>query len=1093
MAQKLVSLPKNHWMPDVMATTCYRCEKNFNSFRRRHHCRYCGLLFCANCTKIDASLPNGECLDRICFKCFEVLTATEVKPDQRLTQYPYFPKDNSVFIEEDVEDATTEANADTNFDLGDFFNEENEFNLENPQFGDYGNSEHLENYLASICKNSLNDIGATEFYEVVKDTVRETVRSIKPMKKDALNLNKYLRVINFPTENKCKFFKGLVFQKGLASKKMIERITNPKILILSGSSGFFLSDKKIVSMEKVVDQEENYTKIFLELLTNNIQPNLIIVEKSMPFNVIDELLTSGISVIMNMKLKFLKLISRLITGKVLGSINQAFYQKPGYLGNCSQFWQQRIGDENYIFFQAAEEVSLCGSVLFNPMGLNKNLYKETIMKLCMMYRSALLEKAVLDLFGVKSADFISFHSYQSSFIHLSTSRGRICSRPKVHQVEYYSKNGKALGDFFKFNLVKVLEKCTNFCEKQLFTHIYYYYKGQGRVRISHLKPENSQSNIQVCRLCQKCGKQSTPCKLSSLAWKFSFNKFIDNFFQQGTVEHETCSHDFYTEGKFLFTMSSHSVQVEYEANSKYSVEKNIKYSNELIMKLLVTAKEKLLESGSSLIAELKMVKDYILNLTVIEFTEANNEEDAVHLNKLNKTIDQSFTTMEMIFTEIHCIECENLFQVEALRRNLFLEFCKIILAVECVFDFTKKNSLRKGQNSGVTSAHGSISSPHDISNILSVVDRFDFLGSKDFSYMQKGLLTFPLQNSTVCVPIDEEDSLTVIAYALNSQEYYKAIEDYQEDPENIYEQIEGDLLSAKEEHFIFTHSNFDENSSQADLQRETFRKLYGDCVSIKVTAYFYKEFHGMRHYCIGPHIDFLLSICQAQKSELHLGKSKAYFKSSVDSRFLLKIVGEKQFRMFMDFAPNYFRHNCKSKFHGMPSCLVKILGAYYVQVKNHSTGKMRQEWSFLSENLCYAMPEKSLTYDLKGTINRRRKVQEGDERTKMDVNFVEYMNGLPILLRAEEKKKLDAEIWNDTLFLSQQNIVDYSLLLLIDQDKSLIRYGIIDYMEQYTFERAIESKYKTVVGTEIPTIILPTEYKNRFRQYLIQIYFMSVD
>ena len=48
-------------------------------------------------------------------------------------------------------------------------------------------------------------------------------------------------------------------------------------------------------------------------------------------------------------------------------------------------------------------------------------------------------------------------------------------------------------------------------------------------------------------------------------------------------------------------------------------------------------------------------------------------------------------------------------------------------------------------------------------------------------------------------------------------------------------------------------------------------------------------------------------------------------------------------------------------------------------------------------------------------------------------------------------------------------------------------------MEQYTFERAIEIKYKSVIGTEAPTIVYPKEYKNRFRQHLIQLYFMSVE
>ena len=1081
-------------MPDMMATTCYKCERSFNSLRRRHHCRYCGLLFCTKCSNVNLKLPTGEKLDRACDKCFGILSKPQEKISNRLSQYPYFPKDNSIFIEEDVDDAGTETIADPSMDTPNFLNDEGELNMENIRIGEFGDNQELEEYLNHIARDYLSKIEAMDLLEITRDTVRETVRSIQPRKKDSLNLNKYLRVVNFPTEKKCQFFNGLVFKKGLANKRMTAQFTNPKILILSGSTGFFLGEKKITSMEKIVGQEDNFMKIFLELIVNNIKPNLIIVEKSMPFVVVDELTKIGISVILNTKKKFLKLISRLISAKILGSINQAFYQADGYLGNCSHFWNKKIGGDSYIFFQASEESTHCASILINPMNFSKKLFKDTIMKICVLYRSSLLEQALLELFSVRHANFIDFHSSGSSFIHLSTCRRRICSRPKVHEIEYYSKNGKALGDFFKYSLARVLEKCDNFCGKKLFTHVYYYYKTKGRVMISQTRLDIKESTLMVSRLCLECRKQTEYKDLTNLAWKFSFNKFVDNFFQEGTIEHEGCSHDFYTKGQFIFTMSNYAILVEYQPNTVYSSTTSIEYSSEIIDNLLITATVSLLKSGECLLAELRMAKDYIFNMSSVELNDGIYLDDINNMIKLNQSIEESFIMAEMIFQEIQCIVCENYFQVEALRRNLFLECCKVIIGIENVQDAVHKVKSRKGQSSpSIAAVLSPKTSVLDYSALPELCDKFDFLSNESFVYMQQGLLTFPLQSSTLCVPVDEDDTLTLIAYALSSQEYYRATEDYLYNTEETLEKIENDLLSATDDHFVFSHSNFDESSFQVDSQKETFRKLYGDCVSMKVTAYYYKEFHGMRNYCVGSHLSYLLSISQSNKSNLHLGKSKALFRYSIDEKFMLKIVGERQFRMFLDFAPNYFRHVCKGKFHGMPTCLVKILGAYYVQVKNHLTGRQRHEWIFISENLCYKSPENALVYDLKGTINRRRKVEEGDERTKMDLNFVEDMKGLPIIMHAEDKRKLDAAIWNDTLFLSQQNIVDYSLLLVLDTEKLVLRYGIIDYMEQYTFERAIESKYKTVLGTEKPTIIFPKEYKNRFRQYLIQIYFMSVD
>lgn len=38
------------WQPDSERTSCNRCNKEFGFFRRRHHCRQCGLLFCSECS-----------------------------------------------------------------------------------------------------------------------------------------------------------------------------------------------------------------------------------------------------------------------------------------------------------------------------------------------------------------------------------------------------------------------------------------------------------------------------------------------------------------------------------------------------------------------------------------------------------------------------------------------------------------------------------------------------------------------------------------------------------------------------------------------------------------------------------------------------------------------------------------------------------------------------------------------------------------------------------------------------------------------------------------------------------------------------------
>ncbi len=38
-----------YWMPDVVSTECYECGMKFSTFKRRHHCRICGQIFCSKC------------------------------------------------------------------------------------------------------------------------------------------------------------------------------------------------------------------------------------------------------------------------------------------------------------------------------------------------------------------------------------------------------------------------------------------------------------------------------------------------------------------------------------------------------------------------------------------------------------------------------------------------------------------------------------------------------------------------------------------------------------------------------------------------------------------------------------------------------------------------------------------------------------------------------------------------------------------------------------------------------------------------------------------------------------------------------------
>jgi Phosphatidylinositol-4-phosphate 5-Kinase len=114
--------------------------------------------------------------------------------------------------------------------------------------------------------------------------------------------------------------------------------------------------------------------------------------------------------------------------------------------------------------------------------------------------------------------------------------------------------------------------------------------------------------------------------------------------------------------------------------------------------------------------------------------------------------------------------------------------------------------------------------------------------------------------------------------------------------------------------------------------------------------------------------------------------------------------------------------------------------------------------------------------------------------TLLDGDFLDYMSGRPMPMLDRAKAVFHMSILNDTLFLSIINVLDYSILVGIDEEKMELVVGIIDFMRQYDILKQMERVGKSlpmVVGAESPTIIQPPLYKARFTNAMER-YFMTV-
>ncbi|KAK3130019.1 hypothetical protein QOZ80_6BG0487890 [Eleusine coracana subsp. coracana] len=139
----------------------------------------------------------------------------------------------------------------------------------------------------------------------------------------------------------------------------------------------------------------------------------------------------------------------------------------------------------------------------------------------------------------------------------------------------------------------------------------------------------------------------------------------------------------------------------------------------------------------------------------------------------------------------------------------------------------------------------------------------------------------------------------------------------------------------------------------------------------------------------------------------------------------------------------------------------------------------------------------SRVYDLKGSERSRYNSDStGHNKVLLDSNLIEALHTKPIFLESKAKRSLERAVWNDTSFLASLDVMDYSLLVGVDEEKKELVVGIIDFLRQYTWDKQLETWVKAsgILGgpkNVSPTVISPIQYKRRFRKAMSK-YFLAV-
>eukprot|EP01126_Amoeba_proteus_P031299 TRINITY_DN3073_c0_g3_i1.p1 TRINITY_DN3073_c0_g3~~TRINITY_DN3073_c0_g3_i1.p1 ORF type:complete len:449 (-),score=81.36 TRINITY_DN3073_c0_g3_i1:183-1529(-) len=223
-----------------------------------------------------------------------------------------------------------------------------------------------------------------------------------------------------------------------------------------------------------------------------------------------------------------------------------------------------------------------------------------------------------------------------------------------------------------------------------------------------------------------------------------------------------------------------------------------------------------------------------------------------------------------------------------------------------------------------------------------------------------------------------------------------------------------------------------------------YPKIYGIPFSIETTNNFnfvdYEPhfFHRIRHQYDITDLDYLNSLGLEQfllklffSGQLNTfqqmgsyGKSGSIFFCSYDSRFLLKTVTSIEVQQLLDMLPGYYNHIATG-----PSLLVPILGLIKIidNMKHTEMYLIVMKHAFTTKNELHTI------YDLKGSVTGRT-TETKDRKPGVPLKDLDFrqLQDRGHLCESDYTILLET-LFRDTAFLSQNNVMDYSLLMGVHQ------------------------------------------------------------
>lgn len=317
---------KQFWMPDRYCKVCYACEEAFTMYRRRHHCRMCGQIFCNSCSShyIDGKLFNAVGLVRSCKLCYDQQNEQSAHDNEGRQHH----RSRGTAIEgRSRRDSVDRGDHQfiSNSRLGDSSSSA-VMNLTSGTASDASETasrqgtllqDRATQHLVAIVDRLMSNAGhkipnKAAWKELIVQLVRDVVSSVDPdvrYGKDSMDIRSYVKIKIIPggSIDESKYVDGLVFKKNVSHRKMgaYASKVDPRIMLIADGIEFQRTDMKLSSMDTLIEQEDKHMEITVSKIMS-LHPNVILVGKSIGRKAQELLCEHDVVVMQNVKMSILE-------------------------------------------------------------------------------------------------------------------------------------------------------------------------------------------------------------------------------------------------------------------------------------------------------------------------------------------------------------------------------------------------------------------------------------------------------------------------------------------------------------------------------------------------------------------------------------------------------------------------------------------------------------------------------------------------------------------------------------------------------------------------------------------------------------------